>query len=76
MTPGHGFKSASAGSSSIRLEGGNAMLLVLALILVLLWAVCFFLFHLGGIFIHVLLVLAVLALVLHVASGRRPDQLG
>jgi hypothetical protein len=49
------------------------MLLVLALILVLLWAGCFFLFHLGSIFIHVLLVLAVLALVLHVASGRRPD---
>ena len=47
------------------------MLLLLALILVLLWAGCFFIFHLTSLLIHVLLIVAVLALVLHVASGRR-----
>jgi hypothetical protein len=47
------------------------MLLLLALILVLLWAGSFLLFHISGILIHVLLIFAVISLVLHFVSGRR-----
>jgi hypothetical protein len=47
------------------------MLLLLALILALLWAGSFLLFHISGFLIHVLLIFAVISLVLHLFSGRR-----
>jgi hypothetical protein len=47
------------------------MFLLLALVLVLLWAGGFFLFHVTAFFIHILLIFAVISLVFHLLSGRR-----
>jgi hypothetical protein len=46
------------------------MFLLLALILILLWAGCFLLFHISNFLIHVLLIFAVISLVLHLFSRR------
>ena len=55
---------------SIR-KAGNAMFLLLALVLVLLWAGGFFVFHVSGFLIHLLIIFAVISLVFHLISGRR-----
>jgi hypothetical protein len=47
------------------------MLETIIVILVVLWLLGFFAFHLGGSLIHILLVLAVIVLVFRVFSGRR-----
>lgn len=47
------------------------MLYTLAIVLVILWALGFLAFHLGGL-IHLLLVIAIIAVLLRVISGRRP----
>ncbi len=47
------------------------MFLLLALILVLLWAGGFFVFHVSGFLIHLLIIFAVISLVVHFVSGRR-----
>ncbi|HEY5212477.1 MAG TPA: DUF5670 family protein [Acidobacteriaceae bacterium] len=47
------------------------MFLLLALILVLAWAGCFFLFHITALMIHILLIFAVISLVFHFISGRK-----
>ncbi len=47
---------------------GNLLYLI-AVILIIGWAVGFFAFHTGGI-IHVLLVIALIAILLRVISGR------
>ena len=46
------------------------MLLGLFLILVVLWLLGFFAFHVAGGLIHLLLVVAVIVLVLHLIRGR------
>lgn len=46
---------------------GNLLYLV-AVVLVILWAVGFFAFHTGGI-IHILLVIALIAIILRVIKG-------
>jgi hypothetical protein len=46
------------------------LLYILAVLLVIGWAVGFFAFHVGGI-IHVLLVIAVIAVLLRVISGGK-----
>ncbi len=48
------------------------MLVTLAIVLVVLWALGFLAFHVGGALIHLLLVLAVVAVLIRVISGRRP----
>jgi hypothetical protein len=48
------------------------MLLGLALIIALLWALGFFAFHVTASAIHVLLVVAVVALIFHFVRGRGP----
>lgn len=47
------------------------LLYLIAVILVIGWAVGFFAFHAGGI-IHVLLVIALIAVILRVIRGRNP----
>ncbi len=47
------------------------MFLILALVLVILWAGGFFAFHIAGGLIHLLIVLAVIMLVVHLVQGRR-----
>lgn len=49
---------------------GN-LLYVIAVILVIAWAIGFMGFHAGGI-IHVLLVIALIVVLVRVISGRRP----
>ena len=47
------------------------MFLLLAIILVLLWAGGFFLFHVTSFLIHILLIFAVISLVMHFVTGGR-----
>jgi hypothetical protein len=47
------------------------MLYTVAVVLVVLWALGFLAFHVGGGLIHLLLVIAVIAVLLRVIQGRR-----
>lgn len=47
------------------------MLLTIALILLVLWALGFFAFHVGGGLIHIILVIAVIVGIIHLIQGRR-----
>lgn len=47
------------------------MILTLALVLFVCWILGFAVFHVAGALIHVLLVIAVLAIIWHFVSGRR-----
>jgi hypothetical protein len=46
------------------------MWLLLALILVVLWAGGFFVFHVSGFLIHLLIIFAVISLIVHFITGR------
>jgi len=48
------------------------MLLTLAIVLLILWALGFLAFHITGGIIHILLVIAIIAVLLRVIRGRRP----
>jgi hypothetical protein len=48
-----------------------SMFLLLAIVLVILWAGGFFLFHVSGFLIHLLIIFAVISLVFHLISGRK-----
>jgi len=47
------------------------MLWTLVAILLVLWLLGFFAFHVGGAFIHALLVIAVIVVIFNLISGRR-----
>ena len=47
-------------------------MLALAIILLVLWALGFGVFHVAGSMIHLLLVLAVIVILYRVITGRRP----
>lgn len=47
------------------------MLWTLAVILLILWALGFLAFHIGGGLIHLLLVLAVIVIIWNLVTGRR-----
>ena len=47
------------------------MLMTVAIVLLVLWALGLFAFHVSTGFIHVLIVLAVVALVMHLMGGKR-----
>ena len=49
---------------------GN-LLYIIAVILIIFWAIGYLGFHSGGI-IHILLVIALIAVVLRIIQGRRP----
>ena len=46
------------------------MLLTIGIILLILWALGLFAFHAGGGLIHILIVIAVIAIVMHLVRGR------
>jgi uncharacterized protein DUF5670 len=48
------------------------MLWTLAVILLILWALGFLAFHVGGGLIHILLVIAIIVIVFRLVTGRRP----
>lgn len=48
------------------------MLWTLAVILLILWALGFLAFHVGGGLIHLLLVIAVIVILFRLITGRRP----
>jgi uncharacterized protein DUF5670 len=48
------------------------MLVTIAVILLILWALGFFAFHVAGGLIHLLLVIAVIVVLYRVITGRRP----
>jgi len=47
------------------------MLVAIAIILVVLWALGFFVVHIGGGLIHILLVIALIAFIYNMLVGRR-----
>lgn len=47
------------------------MWIAIAIILLLLWAGGFLMFHTAGFLIHILLIVAVIAFILHFVTGRR-----
>ena len=47
------------------------MLLTIAIILLILWALGFFAVHIGGGLIHLLLVVAIIVLIWNFVAGRR-----
>ena len=47
------------------------MLVAIAIILVILWALGFFVVHIGGGLIHILLVIALIAFIYNMLVGRR-----
>ena len=47
------------------------LLYVVAIILIIMWAIGFLAYSAGGI-IHILLVIAIIAIILRVIQGRRP----
>ena len=47
------------------------MLLAIAIILILLWIGGFLLFHIAAFALHVLLIIAAIALIIHLFTGRR-----
>ncbi|MDQ2971198.1 MAG: lmo0937 family membrane protein [Acidobacteriota bacterium] len=48
------------------------MLLTIGIILLICWALGFFAFHVAGGLIHLLIVIAVIAIVVHLVRGRSP----
>jgi uncharacterized protein DUF5670 len=48
------------------------MLMTIAIVLLVLWALGFLAFHVGGGLIHLLLVIAVIVVLYRVITGRRP----
>ena len=47
------------------------MLLTIAIIILILWALGFFAFHVAGGLIHLLLLVAFISLIAHLFAGRR-----
>ena len=47
------------------------MLLTIAIIILILWALGFFAFHAAGSLIHILLVIGIIVLIWHFVAGRR-----
>jgi hypothetical protein len=51
------------------------MFLTIAVILIVLWALGFFVFPIGGGLIHLILVIAVIAIIWHFVKGRGATRL-
>jgi hypothetical protein len=47
------------------------MLFTLAIVLIILWALGFLAFHIGGGLIHLLLVIALIVIVIRLVTGRK-----
>jgi hypothetical protein len=60
-----------ARSETLKEESWIAMFLILAIVLVVLWLGGFTLMHVSSLFIHLLLLFAVISLIMHFVTGRR-----
>jgi hypothetical protein len=49
------------------------MLWTIAVVLLVLWALGFFAFHVGGGLIHILIVIALIVIIYRLVTGRRID---
>jgi len=49
---------------------GEAMFLTIALVLIVLWALGFFVFPVAGGLVHILLLIAIVAIIWHFLKGR------
>jgi Family of unknown function (DUF5670) len=58
-------------TTSTLFEEDTPMLWAIALVLLVLWALGFFAFHVASGLIHLLLVIAVIVFVVHLVQGRR-----
>jgi hypothetical protein len=58
-------------SGKVTKRRANEMLYTVAVILIVLWILGFLAFHIGGGLIHILLVVAVIAIVYQLVTGRR-----
>jgi hypothetical protein len=67
----HVLRAGQLASRYLDREGNIQMFLLLALILVVLWAGGFFVMHISSFFIHLLLIFAVISLVAHLITGRK-----
>lgn len=61
----------AVGYAGVSDHGGIRMLLTIAIILLILWALGFFAFHVAGGLIHILLVIGVIVLIWNFVAGRR-----
>jgi hypothetical protein len=61
----------ASGGSIETPQGACAMWIAIGIILLLLWAGGFLMFHTAGFLIHILLIVAVIAFILHFVTGRR-----
>jgi hypothetical protein len=52
-------------------KGEIPMLLTIAIILLILWALGFFAFHVAGGLIHILLIIGIIVLIWNFVAGRR-----
>jgi len=52
-------------------ESRSEMLLAAAIILAILWVILFFAVHITSFAIHIVIILAVIALIAHLFTGRR-----
>jgi hypothetical protein len=59
------------GVGELEWENGN-MLITLAIVLIILWALGFLAFHVTSSLIHLLLVIAIIVIVVRLVTGRRP----
>ena len=57
-------------NNGFRADKEDAMLGIVAFVLLILWAMGFLAFHVTTGFIHLLLILAVISLVAHLMTGR------
>ncbi|MGI8483373.1 MAG: lmo0937 family membrane protein [Thermomicrobiales bacterium] len=47
------------------------MLLAVAVVIFILWLLGFFAFHIAGALIHILLIIAIIAIIIYFVQGRR-----
>ena len=52
-------------------EGRCEMLLAVAIILAIIWLVLFFAIHITSFAIHIVIILAIIALIAHLFTGRK-----
>jgi len=56
----------------VELESETVMLITLAVVLIILWALGFLAFHVTSALIHLLLVVAIIVIIVRLVTGRRP----
>lgn len=64
-----GLETYDRGLTRVRTQGGENMLGIIAAVLIILWLLGFFAFHVTTAFIHIVLVVGLILLVLHFVRG-------